>query len=160
MPKRILWNLSCWENLPKIFNCGLLLLPGKIVGRNLEQIHVEGCQTSVCARLQLGVNFALTAKYYSPRDTSSASHIHRGCAALDFVLAKRFFDFRPAVNRQPMFPREMTRRADAACPPTDSHSEFSRLLQRTRSKNKRKHRFSVKIMIFGATMKTLILLGK
>ena len=31
---------------------------------------------------------------------------------------------RPAVNRQPMFPREMTRRADSACPPTNSHSEF------------------------------------
>ena len=61
--KQILWNLSCWENLPQIFNCGLLLLPGKFVGRNLEQIQVEGCQPHICARLQLGANFALTAKY-------------------------------------------------------------------------------------------------
>ena len=43
-------------------------------------------------------------------------------------------NFRPAVNRQPMFPREMTRRADSACPPTNSLSEFPRLLQLTRFK--------------------------
>ena len=48
-------------------------------------------------------------------------------------------NFRPAVNRQPMFPREMTRRADSACLPMDSYSAFSRLLQRTRPKNNQKH---------------------
>ena len=68
--------------------------------------------------------------------------------------------FRPAVNRQPMFPREMTRRADTACPPKNSLSEFLRLLQRTRSKIKRKYTFSMKIIIFGATMKTLCTFGK
>ena len=70
------------------------------------------------------------------------------------------WNFRPAVNRQPMFPREITRRADSACPPKNSRSEISRLLQRTRSKNNGKHRFSMKIMIFGLTMKTLPPLGK
>ena len=45
-------------------------------------------------------------------------------------------NWKPAVNRQPMFPLEMTRRADSACPPTNSLIGFVRLLQRTRSKNK------------------------
>ena len=62
-------------------------------------------------------------------------------------------NFRPAVNRQPMFPRDMTRRADSACPPTNYHSEFSRFLQRTCFESKRKHRFSIKIAIVGAIMK-------
>ena len=53
------------------------------------------------------------------------------------------FNFRPAVNRQPMFPRDMTRRANSACPPTKPHNEFLRLFQRTRSKNKRKIRCEV-----------------
>ena len=74
MIKRILWDLSFWQNLPQIFNLGLLILPWKFVGRNIKQIQVEGCQPYICAQLQLGANFALTAKYYSPRDTSSASH--------------------------------------------------------------------------------------
>ena len=72
----------------------------------------------------------------------------------------RKFNSKPAVNRQPMFPREMTRRADFACPPANSLNEFQRILQRTRSKNKRKHRFSMKIMIFGATVKNLVAFGK
>ena len=78
------------------------------------------------------------------------------------LAPKTYFkkNFRPAVNRQPMFPREMTRRADSACPPTNSHSELSRGLQRTRSKNKRKRRFSMKIVIFGVAMKTLSYLGR
>ena len=70
-----MWDLSFWQNLPQIFNFGASLSRGKFVGRNLEQIQVEGCKTSVCVQLQLGANFALAAKYYSPRDTSSASHL-------------------------------------------------------------------------------------
>ena len=46
----------------------------------MEQILVEGCQPHICAQLQLGANFALTAKYYSPRDTSSANHIENPSA--------------------------------------------------------------------------------
>ena len=72
--KYFLWDLSCWENIAQIFNYGSPVAPGKFVGRNLEQIQVEGCQPHICVQLQLGANFALTAKYYSPRDTSSASH--------------------------------------------------------------------------------------
>ena len=70
-----MWDLSFWQNLPQIFNYGLSIAPGKFVGRNLEQIQVEGCKLSVCVQLHFGANFALIAKYYSPRDTSSASHI-------------------------------------------------------------------------------------
>ena len=52
---------------------------------------------------------------YSPRgQTVSTSH-------LDFPCQDHF---RPAVNRQPIFPREMTRRSDSDCPPTISQSEF------------------------------------
>ena len=106
--------LSEKHQLCESFTYGLSIAPENFVGRNLEQIQVEGCQPY----------------------------------------------FKPAVNRQPMFPREMTRRADSACSPSNSRSEFSHALQRTRSKNKRKHRFSVKITIFGATMKTLAPFGK
>ena len=63
--KQILWNLSCWQNLPQIFNYGSYIAPGKFVGRNLEQIQVEGCQPHICAQLQLGANFALATIYYS-----------------------------------------------------------------------------------------------
>ena len=36
----------------------------------MKQIQVEGCQPYICVQLQLGANFALTAKYYSPRNTA------------------------------------------------------------------------------------------
>ena len=46
----------------------------KFLRRNLWQIKVEVCKYYICVQLQLSGNFALTAKYYSPRDTSSAGH--------------------------------------------------------------------------------------
>ena len=87
-------------------------------------------------------------EYYSPRTQAvSTSHvlggdsrqrsqfaILRSISSQQRRIFSKFYDFRPAVNRQPMFPREMTRRADSACPPTNSLSEFPHLLQRTRCK--------------------------
>ena len=60
--KQIFWVLSVWQNFPSIFNYGLLIAPGKFLERNLEQIQVKVCKTAVCVQLQLGANFALTAK--------------------------------------------------------------------------------------------------
>ena len=42
--KQILWDLSVWKNLPQISNYGTIIAQGKVVGRNLEQIQVEGCK--------------------------------------------------------------------------------------------------------------------
>ena len=71
----MLWNLSFWQNLPQIVNLVSPIARGKFVERNLEQIQVERCQPYICVQLQLGANFALTAKYYSPREISSASQV-------------------------------------------------------------------------------------
>ena len=68
----------------------------------MERNQVKGCQPYICVQLQLGANFAMTAKYYSPKGTSSASHI---CVQL-----QRVANLLPAVDRQPWSPREMTRR--------------------------------------------------
>ena len=67
----ILWDLSVWQNFPQIFNYGLSIARGKSVGRNLEQIQVEGCQLYICAQLQLGANFALTAKLQARGEPST-----------------------------------------------------------------------------------------
>ena len=50
---------------------GSYILSGKFVGRNLEQIQVEGCQPYICVQLQLGANFALTAKLQARGEPST-----------------------------------------------------------------------------------------
>ena len=67
-------------------------------------------------------------------------------------------DFRPAVKRQPMFQREMTRRADSACPPINACNDLQHLPQRTLFENKPKHRFSMN-HDFGHTMKIALPFG-
>ena len=55
----------------KYLTMDLPIAPGKFVGRNLEQIQVEGCQPHICVQLQLGANFALTAKLQARGEPST-----------------------------------------------------------------------------------------
>ena len=100
VPKQILWDLSLWQNLPQIFNLGANLSREKFVGRNLEQIKVEGCKCYVCVQRQLDANFALTAKNYSLRYSalriillvevlSSTSHLRRWLHHVGYDLGRQ-----------------------------------------------------------------------
>ena len=71
------------------------IVPGKLVGRNLEQIQVEGCKCYICARLQLGASFAPAAKYYLLKYSALRSILlserHHLCESLgaNFALAAK-----------------------------------------------------------------------